>query len=78
MTCGGWGSGGKEKAPKHFGLWPVPVDNPGASGPGVCTDSANGTQGTPLRVKPFTLQTPHQSVYHQYPIDHLLSELPSI
>ena len=23
----------------------VPVDNPGASGPGVCTDSANGTQG---------------------------------
>ena len=36
---------GERESPEA--LWPmaVPVDNPGASGPGVCTDSANGTQG---------------------------------
>ena len=44
MTDGGVGMGDRE-SPEALRPMAVPVDNPGASGPGVCTDSANGTQG---------------------------------
>ena len=41
-----WGGGdGERESPEALRPMAVPVDNPGASGPGVCTDSANGTQG---------------------------------
>ena len=36
---------GERESPEALRPMAVPVDNPGASGPGVCTDSANGTQG---------------------------------
>ena len=75
MTCGGgWGSGGKRK-PRSTSAYGRPGGQPGSFGARRLHGfRKRNPGGRPLRVKPFTLQTPHQSVYHQYPIDHLLSE----
>ena len=74
MTDGGWGSGGKRK-PRSTSAYGRPGGQPGSFGARRLHGfRKRNPGGRPLRVKPFTLQTPHQSVYHQYPIDHLLSE----
>ena len=70
----GWGSGGKRK-PRSTSAYGRPGGQPGSFGARRLHGfRKRNPGGRPLRVKPFTLQTPHKSVYHQYPIDHLLSE----
>ena len=73
VGMGGGEVGGKRK-PRSTSAYGRPGGQPGSFGARRLHGfRKRNPGGRPLRVKPFTLQTPHQSVYHQYPIDHLLS-----